>query len=203
LKIIYITWFALFILPIKAVCQNYFQQRVDYNISVKLDDVKNTLTAFEEIIYTNNSPDTLSFLYFHLWPNGYSNLSTPMAKQMQKSGNMQFYYAADSSRGYIDSLNFKINNEQVKWNLLKDTIDICKIILNKKLLPGKSITISTPFFVKIPSENFSRLGHYGQSYQITQWYPKPAVYDNNGWQYFSYLNQGEFYSEYGKFDVMP
>ena len=201
MKIIYITWFALFILPIKAVCQNYFQQPVDYNISVKLDDVKNTLTAFEEIVYTNNSPDTLSFLYFHLWPNGYKNLSTPMAQQMQKSGNMHFYYAADSSRGYIDSLNFKVNNEQVNWCFLNDTNDICKIILNKKLLPGKSITISTPFFVEIPGENFSRLGHYGQSYQITQWYPKPAVYDNNGWQYFSYLNQGEFYSEFGKFDV--
>ncbi|NCO54079.1 MAG: M1 family metallopeptidase, partial [Bacteroidetes bacterium] len=125
MKIIYITWFALFILPIKAVCQNYFQQRVDYNISVKLDDVKNTLTAFEEIVYTNNSPDTLSFLYFHLWPNGYKNLSTPMAQQMQKSGNMHFYYAADSSRGYIDSLNFKVNNEQVNWCFLNDTNDIC------------------------------------------------------------------------------
>ncbi len=153
------------------------------------------------MIYTNNSPDTLTFLYFHLWANGYSNLSTPMAKQMQKSGNMHFYYAADTSRGYIDSLNFKVNNEQVNWHFLKDTNDVCKIILKEKLLPGKSITISTPFFVKIPGEDFSRLGHYLQSYQITQWYPKPAVYDNNGWQYFFYLNQGEFYSEFGKFDV--
>lgn len=124
-----------------------------------------------------------------------------MASQMQKSGNMRFYYAADTSRGYIDSLNFRVNNEQVKWNFLVDTVDICKIILNEKLLPGKTITISTPFFVKMPGENFSRLGHYGQSYQITQWYPKPAVYDKSGWQYFPYLNQGEFYSEFGKFDV--
>ncbi len=184
-----------------AVSQKYFQQHVKYKINVRLDDKKNTLTAFEEIIYTNNSPDTLSFLYFHLWPNGYKNLSTPMANQMQKSNNMQFYYSADTSRGYIDSLNFKINNEQVNWTYLKDTCDICKITLNKILLPGDSITISTPFFVKIPGDDFSRLGHYFQSYQITQWYPKPAVYDNNGWQYFSYLNQGEFYSEFGKFDV--
>src|SRR6185295_444 len=47
----------------------------------------------------------------------------------------------------------------------------------------------------------SRLGHLGQAYMITQWYPKPAVYDKKGWNYMPYLNQGEFYSEFGSFDV--
>jgi hypothetical protein len=55
--------------------------------------------------------------------------------------------------------------------------------------------------VKIPSGEISRMGHIGQSYQITQWYPKPAVYDKNGWNPIPYLNQGEFYSEFGSFDV--
>ena len=45
------------------------------------------------------------------------------------------------------------------------------------------------------------MGHIGQSYQITQWYPKPAVYDRDGWHAMPYLGQGEFYSEYGTFDV--
>ena len=69
------------------------------------------------------------------------------------------------------------------------------------LLPGESIVVSTPFRVKVPSGSISRLGHIGQSYQITQWYPKPAVYDKNGWNPMPYLNQGEFYSEFGSFDV--
>jgi hypothetical protein len=69
------------------------------------------------------------------------------------------------------------------------------------LLPGGSIDVSTPFRVKVPSGSISRLGHIGQSYQITQWYPKPAVYDKNGWNPMPYLNQGEFYSEFGSFDV--
>ncbi|MBI5541196.1 MAG: M1 family metallopeptidase [Bacteroidia bacterium] len=191
----------LFLLPLSLAAQNYFQQRVDYNISVKLDDKKNTLSAFEELIYTNNSNDTLSFIYFHLWPNGYSNTSTPMALQMQRSNNLSFFNAPNTSYGYIDSLDFKIDNNAAKWENSKDTTDICKLLLNEPLLPGKSITITTPFFVKIPGDDFSRLGHYGQSYQITQWYPKPAVYDMYGWHHFSYLNQGEFYSEFGKFDV--
>ncbi|MEI8137765.1 MAG: M1 family metallopeptidase, partial [Bacteroidota bacterium] len=64
-----------------------------------------------------------------------------------------------------------------------------------------SALITTPFFVKIPDAKFSRLGHDGQAYFITQWYPKPAVYDITGWHQMPYLDQGEFYSEYGSFDV--
>ena len=60
--------------------------------------------------------------------------------------------------------------------------------------------ITTPFHVKLPY-NFSRGGHDGQSYQVTQWYPKPAVYDRKGWHPMPYLDQGEFYSEFGSFDV--
>ena len=85
--------------------------------------------------------------------------------------------------------------------MFNNKIDISVIYLNKSLIPGDSITITTPFKVKIPSGRFSRLGHVGQSYQITQWFSKPAVFDKNGWHPMSYLNQGEFYSEYGNYEV--
>jgi len=124
-----------------------------------------------------------------------------MAIQMQRSGQLKFYNAPVSDYGYIDSLEFKVNGKAVKWEFLKDTLDICIIYLNEKLLPGNSISITTPFRVKIPGADFSRLGRYKQSYQITQWYPKPAVYDQFGWHQMPYLNEGEFYSEFGKFDV--
>ena len=75
-----------------------------------------------------------------------------------------------------------------------------KLNLNSPLNPGESISIETPFFVKMPKV-FSRLGHTGQLYEVTQWYPKPAVYDHKGWHPMPYLNQGEFYSEFGTFDV--
>src|SRR5690606_581980 len=68
------------------------------------------------------------------------------------------------------------------------------------LLPGDSLLISTPFRVKIP-KSFSRLGHVGQSYQISQWFPKPAVYDAAGWHPMPYLDQGEFFSEFGAYEV--
>jgi hypothetical protein len=73
--------------------------------------------------------------------------------------------------------------------------------LNKAIKSGDTIKIATPFHVKIPKGVTSRLGHIGESYQISQWYPKPAVYDNTGWHQMSYQDQGEFYSEFGSFDV--
>ncbi|MEO8822351.1 MAG: M1 family metallopeptidase, partial [Ginsengibacter sp.] len=75
-----------------------------------------------------------------------------------------------------------------------------KLILPSPLLPGQTIKISTPFHEKIPF-NFSRGGHVGHTYQITQWYPKPAVFDKKGWHPMPYLDQGEFYSEFGNFHV--
>ncbi len=79
-------------------------------------------------------------------------------------------------------------------------IDVAKIILPEPLTPGNSIVIETPFFVKLPKV-FSRLGHTGKHYEITQWYPKPAVYDHKGWHPMPYLDMGEFYSEFGTFNV--
>ena len=68
------------------------------------------------------------------------------------------------------------------------------------MAPGAAIEITTPFHVQLP-KNFSRGGHVGQSYQITQWYPKPAVYDWKGWHPMPYLDQGEFYSDFGNYEV--
>jgi len=183
--------------PAKA----YFQQDVSYKINAVLNDSKHTISAFEKITYTNNSPQTLNFLWFHIWPNAYKNQNTALAKQLLKNGKTDFYFSKPEERGFIDSLDFKVNNQQIKWEYHPEHLDIIKLILLEPLKPGDKIEISTPFKVKIPLGKFSRLGHINQQYQITQWYPKPAVFDKNGWHPMPYLNQGEFYSEFGKFEV--
>lgn len=178
----------------------YFQQHVAYDIDVTLDDSLHTLSAYEKLTYTNNSPDELDFIWFHLWPNAYKNNETAYAKQAFDGGSTRFYFADEKNRGYIDSLNFKINGESLKWEYHPEWIDVAKVHLSNSLKPGESVIIETPFFVKIP-QVFSRLGHTDKHYEITQWYPKPAVYDNDGWHPMPYLNMGEFYSEFGTFDV--
>ena len=109
--------------------------------------------------------------------------------------------APEEERGYISNLDFSVDGKRVNWQYHPEHIDICKLILNKPIKAGGSAVIKTPFKVKIPDAKFSRLGHVGQSYMITQWYPKPAVYDREGWHTMPYLSQGEFYSEFGSFDV--
>lgn len=183
------------------VTREYFQQEVNYSIDVKLDDEQNMLRGFERIEYINKSPHTLSALYFHLWPNAYKNKNTALAKQLLENGNTSMFFADPATDfGFIDSLLFVVNNDTIKWEYDSTHIDIAILYLKKPVKSKDTIIITTPFRVKIPA-SFSRLGHVGQSYQITQWYPKPAVYDSNGWNEMPYLNQGEFYSEFGSFDV--
>ena len=177
-----------------------WQQQVDYKIEVSLNDTLHQLDAFITIDYTNNSPQTLDFIYLHLWPNAYRNQNTPLAQQMLENGKTAFWYSKEDARGFIDSLGFKVNGEAAKWQYSNASGEICKVFLTQPVKTGEKVRISTPFRVKLP-ETFSRMGHIGQSYQITQWYPKPAVYDRYGWHTFPYLDQGEFYSEYGSFDV--
>ena len=181
--------------------QEYFQQKVDTYINVELDDENHFLRGFEKMVYHNQSNSTLDSIVIHLWPNAYKNSSTELAKQKYEDGSNQFKYAKDKDLGFIDSLDFNVNGSKVEWNYTDGKIDICVIYLKKPIQKGDSISITTPFRVKIPSGRFSRLGHLGQSYQITQWFPKPAVYDKDGWHPMSYLDQGEFYSEFGDYDV--
>ena len=181
--------------------QEYFQQKVDTYIDVELDDENHILRGFEKMVYYNNSSLNLDKIIIHLWPNAYKNSNTNLAKQKYSDGSTSFKYADSIDLGYIDSLDFKVNGEIVKWQFLNEQIDISELLLTKPLKPGDSIIITTPFRVKIPSGKFSRLGHIGQSYQVTQWFAKPAVFDKNGWHPMSYLDQGEFFSEFGNYDV--
>ena len=178
----------------------YWQQQVNYIIDVTLNDTAHTLDAFEKIEYVNNSPDTLRFIWFHLWPNAFKNDKTAFSDQQVENGKTDFYFSSKQERGYINRLDFRIKGQVVNTEDHPQHIDIIKLLLPQPLAPGETVNIETPFHVKLP-KNFSRGGHVGQSYQITQWFPKPAVYDRTGWHPMPYLDQGEFYSEFGNYDV--
>lgn len=182
-----------------AIAQ-YWQQHVDYIIDVSLNDREKTLDGFEKLTYTNNSPDTLTYIWFHLWPNAYKNDRTAFTDQTLELGDTRFYFSNREERGYINRLDFKVDGHTVKTEDHPHHIDIIRLILPNPLPPGEKIVITTPFHVKLPY-NFSRGGYEAKTFQVTQWYPKPAVYDQKGWHAMPYLDQGEFYSEFGSFDV--
>ena len=180
--------------------KDYWQQQVNYKINVTLNDQNHSLKGLEEIEYINNSPDQLSFLWFHLWQNAYKNDNTAFAKQVSRDKKGTDRLKKFKDRGYIDSLDFVVDGVKATYETDPKNIDVIKLILPKPLSPGSKVKIKTSFYVDIP-EYISRSGHNEQSYMICQWYPKPAVYDRKGWHAFPYLDQGEFYSDFGNFDV--
>ncbi len=178
----------------------YFQQEVNYHIRVTLDDIQHTLRGQMRLEYINHSPASLAEIWLHLWPNAYRSRQTAFCRQKLRQGDMHFYFAPDSSMGYLSGVDFRVNGQPVRWEFHPKHPDIARLWLNEPLPPGGRIVLETPFEVKIPAV-FSRLGHTGQSYQISQWYPKPAVYDTRGWHPMPYLDMGEFYAEFGTFEV--
>ena len=180
--------------------KGYWQQDLNYKINVELNDSDNLLIADMQLEYVNNSPTELKEIYFHIWPQAFSTDSSAYAIQELENRNLAFRKRKDKSLGALRGLAFTINGKAVPFKNYNNQVDIIILQLNEPLKSGEKLLIKTPFQVKIPA-SFSRLGHVGESFQITQWYPKPAVYDKNGWHPIPYLTQGEFYSEFGSFDV--
>jgi hypothetical protein len=180
--------------------QDYFQQKVDYNISVVLDDELQELKAEFELVYQNNSKDELSFIMFHLWPNAYNSKTSEFASQQADMGSRRFYFAEQDQMGGYKQISFHLNKNPLEIQYVDGHEDIVKVILPEVIRPGKSVEITGSFHLDIP-DGFSRLGKQRGAYQLTQWYPKPAVYDRNGWHPMPYLAMGEFYSEFGDYKV--
>lgn len=179
----------------------YWQQHLSYNIDVTLNDKDKSLTGFETIMYKNNSPVPLDFIWFHIWPNAYKQESTALFQQL-KNDTSRVKKMAKVTYGSIEGLDFKVNGKTavVEPHSNPQYIDVIKVKLPAVLKPGDSINISTNFKVKLPSY-FSRSGFAEGEFMACQWYPKPAVFDKNGWHEFPYLDMGEFYSEYATFKV--
>ena len=179
----------------------YWQQKVRYNIDVALNDQDKTLKGSEQIVYVNNSPSTLDFIWFHIWPNAYKQESTALFQQI-KNDTSRVKKLEKYTHGSIEGLNFKVEGKIAVTEAHPNPqyIDIIKVKLASPLKPGDSVRISTDFKVNLPSY-FSRSGFADGEFMVCQWYPKPAVFDKAGWHEFPYLDMGEFYSDYASFNV--
>src|SRR5690349_15466973 len=99
LVIAYVLIFNVILSPLAAQ-QPYWQQTVNYAISVKLVDSSKSLDGNIRINYINRSPDTLQFIWFHLWPNAYKNDRTAFSEQLLAHGKTDFYFSDAKDRGY-------------------------------------------------------------------------------------------------------
>ncbi len=197
-----------YILPILAallICRTparaqHWQQKINYSIDVTLTDSTHSLDGRIRIGYINHSPDTLDYIWFRCWPNALRNDRTAFSEQLIRSGRTDFYFSDKSRKGYLNHLEFRVNGQLATMEDHPQYIDVIKVILPNPLLPGDSVALETPFHVRLP-DNFSGSGYRHGIYEVTNWYPKPAVYDNLGWHPDPYLGQGGSYNEFGDFDV--
>jgi len=172
----------------------YWQQRADYTIVVTLDTAQQRVAGSVTIRYTNNSPDTLRFVWLQLD----QNLYRPGSK-----GSMLF--PADSRwgvRGFEGG--YEIEGLQVNGRPTTMHVDdtVGRIDLDQPLVPkGGRLTITMNYAFRVPEHGSDRMGRDGTLYEIAQWYPRMAVYDDiRGWNADPYFGQGEFYLEYGDID---
>lgn len=178
----------------------YWQNRVDYQIKAVIDTVAKTLTASENITYTNNSPDELPFLWLQLDQNTYKKT----ARSNFASG---FAPNADQhTDGYqLASVTISYGNKIVQKAdyIVNDTR--MQIRLPKALLPNTAINIAIDYKYVMPG-NFGGRNDYvdtknGKIYEVAQWFPRMCVYDDTrGWDTLPFLGSGEFYLEYGDID---
>ncbi len=174
----------------------YWQQEVDCEIRVTLDTENHTLCGSEKIVYTNNSPDTLTRFFIHLYPNAFREKVTQLVRDHMPRTKYFIVGLPESNRGWIDITKLSSGGEDIKFDT-RGTI--LSADFPSPLPPGGKETLEIEFKEKI-RKRIGRSGYTGNHYDIAQWYPKMAVYDKNGW-HPDQFRKGEFYGEFGDFDV--
>jgi hypothetical protein len=191
----------------------YWQQRADYKIDVELDDGRQRITGSETITYTNNSPDTLTYLWLQLDQNIFAKDSDTYATQNAPSFERLPYSVVENvARRDFDG-GFKITAvKDASGSALKHTVvkTMMRVDLKSPLAPGQSVAFSIDFSFNINDqrklggrcgyEYFPKDGNY--LYELAQWFPRMAAYnDVSGWQHKQFLGAGEFTLEFGNYTV--
>jgi len=189
-----------FFIILQSSAQPIWKQGLRYDLHIKFNPAEKSLDALMKLQYTNHSPDTLSFIWFHVWPNAYRNDRTSYSEQLLENGDTRYYFSNKEQKGYLNRLDFRVNGRLAVIQDHPEYIDVIKLMLPQPLLPGDSIAISASFHVRIPY-NFNGNGYTPHHFDLKNWYPEPAVYDGHGWHPMPFLLQGGAYHENADFDV--
>ena len=176
----------------------YWQNQSDYKIEVSLDDINHVVSGQVAITYTNNSPDKLGYVWLQLD----QNINTSNSRSATIYGAI-----GGRDRGSFDGgfniLSVRVNEEKANY-IISDTR--MQIRLDEAIeAEGEKTSIVINYNFKIPDYSADRMGRIKQAqgwvYEIAQWYPRMAVYDDvKGWNNEPYLGSGEFYLDYGDID---
>jgi len=178
---------------------DYWQQQVDYVIDATLDADTHEISASAIITYHNNSPDALDYLWLHLEQNLFKPDSIG---SLSKEPGTRFGYRQGFRGGY-DIHSLKADGRDLEMHVY-DTMG--RIDLERPIAPGQTFSFEVAWSFVIPPFGADRMAieevEQGTIFEIAQWFPAVAVYDDvNGWNTMGYLGQGEFYTNFGNYDV--
>ncbi len=209
-------FFFLILTTSFAQKRTYWQQKSDYKMTVSIDVKTYQYQGKQTLIYTNNSHDTLKRVFYHLYNNAFQpgsemdmrlqNIKDPdgrMTNKIKNGGQTKFESRIGKLQpneiGFLHISNFKQDGLSAN---AKEVETVLEVTLNKPILPGKSTTFTLDFNGQVPIQirRSGRNNREGVELSMSQWYPKIAAFDFEGWHADPYIAR-EFHGVWGNFDV--
>jgi hypothetical protein len=182
----------------------YWQQRVEYKMDIDVDAAKHQYDGTQELKYTNNSPDTILKVYYHLYFNAFKPGSMMDARNLfladsDKRVGSRISNLKPEEFGWMNVKEVKQGKKKLK---IRENETILEVILDKPLLPGKTTELNMEWQAQVPLQirRNGRDNSEGIEFSMAQWYPKLCAYDADGWHPNQYIGR-EFYGNWGDFTV--
>ena len=182
----------------------YWQQRIQYNMDIVVDHKQHQFSGKQMIRYTNNSPDELHQVFFHLYYNAFqpnSMMDTRSRTISDPDGRVtdRILHLEQEDVGYHKISSLKFQGEPVEF-IIEGTI--MEVSLPTGIKPNTTVEFEMEFSSQIPLQirRTGKMNKEGIDYSMTQWYPKMAEYDKEGWHANPYVGR-EFHGVWGDFDV--
>ena len=201
------SWLGLFFFM--AISLGYaqdgrFQQAVSYQMEVDMDVATNRYQGTQVLAYTNNSPDTLTRVFYHLYYNAFQpgsmmdvrsrTIADPDQRVKDRISKL-----TPEEIGYLHATKLTMNGKPVRFT---EVGTVLEVDLDQAILPNSTVKFEMAFEGQVPLQvrRSGRDSEEGVRYSMSQWYPKMANYDEQGWHANPYIAR-EFYGIWGDFDV--
>jgi len=194
---------------LQAQSPGYWQQQVDYTMEVTMDVENYRYSGRQELVYSNNSPDTLHRVFYHLYYNAFrpgsemdirlQNIQDPDGRMTTKEKKSRIATLRDDEIGYLHAVSLKQDGSAVTY---QEEGTILEVDLAKPIPPGQKTILEMQFEGQVPVmiRRAGRNSNEGVALSMSQWYPKMAEYDFEGWHAHPYIAR-EFHGVWGNFDV--
>jgi hypothetical protein len=187
-----------------SFAQEYWQQHVEYDMNINVDVSDFTYDGDQSIVYTNNSNDTISKVYYHLFfnafkPNSQMDIRSRTIRDPDRRVGSRIVALDENDYGDISVSSLKQDGKDINFQI-NETVLLAR--LNKPLLPGKKTKLNMVFTAQIPLQirRSGKLNKEGVDMTMTQWFPKLAEFDPEGWHPNPYIGR-EFHGVWGNYKV--